>query len=199
MKLVCNRNKKQHYHDLESGRDFFSVSQIRAVMWDGFAKVPADVLEAASRRGRILHHRFALALYARAGICPYPEVIQEFAGQCRAMDEWMEKNNVRPLKVEEASANLEMGFAGQPDAKVLYGKKEIITGIDAKFGDKTPTDTVQCLAYGKMQGYQDVTQWMDLRFHKETGEAQEEWIKPSPIDWAAFINALSLLRWRASL
>jgi hypothetical protein len=206
MKLTVHRGQPHEYFDHESGKHLFSVSQVRQVMWDGLSKVPKDILDAARIRGTLLHLRFAKCLYARAGVTTYPPVIPEYVGYCKSMDDWLDKHKVRPIVVEQKSANLELGYAGTIDAKLLYDAKEIITGTDMKSGQPTPTDTAQLLAYKEMKGMKDAKQWLDLYLNPDGGEAREVWLKPKPSDWAAFMNALASLKasvaleaWRASL
>jgi hypothetical protein len=199
MKLICDRNKKQHYHDVESGRDFFSVSQIRKVLHDSYAGAPEVFLEPARQRGTSLHLYLALLLYARAGIRKMPNPWPGLEGYCDAIATWAERNQVIPLKVETPSVCVAHGFAGTPDCLASYGSKQVTAIIDLKTGStETPTDGIQLHLYKMMDGYTDARLLIDL-YVKDDGTYKEVERKPDPIGVAAAMNAISILRWRASL
>ncbi len=204
MTFSVHRGAPREYRHLETGRELFSVSQIRKRAWDGFANVPADVLEAARVRGKILHARFARAMFAQVGICPYPEIIPEYAGHSVSMDDWFARVKPIPELVEQPSWNPDLGFAGQADAKFRYGKHLVIG--DYKSGEETPTDGMQLVCgYATMEDYKDATKYLDIYTDKMGGQAREVWRTPNPHDRACFLNALQslkcdeqILKWRAN-
>lgn len=194
MNLICQRGQQHEYIDQDTGARLFSVSQVRRRMWDGFSRVPADVLEVARIRGQILHTRFAKAMFAQVGICPYPELIVEYAGYCVSMDDWFSKVKPKPILVEQRSMNLKLQIAGTADTKFLYGPKEILTIGDLKTGEETPTDGAQLDAYATMEDYKDAKKKLDIYLDKFGGQAREVWRTPNPADWACFLNALQALK-----
>lgn len=195
MKFTVHRGAPKEYRHLETGRELFSVSQVRKRMWDGFSRVPADVLEAARVRGKILHYRFARAMFAQVGLCPYPEIIPEYMGHCISMDDWFSKVKPIPHLIEQPSWNPALGIAGCADAKFLYGPKQWLTIGDYKSGDETPTDSAQLIeGYGTMEDYKDARKFLDIYTDKMGGQAREVWRTPNPHDRACFLNALQALK-----
>lgn len=196
MTLTCDRTAKKHYRN-ELGTEYFSVSQIRQAMFNPYVGLPESVLEQARRRGVLLHARFWKMLGARAGLCAFPPILEEYAGQCRAMDEWAERNAVEPIRLEEASVCQRYGFAGTPDAQVRYGTRGLVAIVDLKSGAKVPTDGAQILLYQQMEGYQRSKLLLDLYVTEDGYKEVQQ--KPDPHILAAALSALNLLKWRASL
>jgi hypothetical protein len=195
--FLTHRGSPYEYEETESGRkDLFSVSQIRKVMDDSMSRIPAHMLEAARIRGTLLHQRFWKMLAWRAGLCSFPPLIAAYPGQCRAMDEWADKNNVLPRKLEEPSANFKLGYAGCADTQCLYGSMQILTITDLKSGGEQITDPAQLLAYDEMEGYRS-EQLLDLYVH-EDGSYTEEWVtkKDKIVQWPWFLSALNVLKGR---
>jgi hypothetical protein len=199
VKLACHRGERHEYEEVERGIKLFSVSQIRKVAYDPFVGLPKSILEPARKRGSILHRRFAMALYATEGLCPHPGVIEEYRGYCLAQDEWIKKNDVRPVKVEQASGSLKYGYAGTPDGLVTYGSKRTLTLMDLKTGAKQVTDAGQLILYKEMDGYQDTSTLLDLYIH-EDGTYTETFVKKSDrvTQWAWMMAALGVLTSRAN-
>jgi hypothetical protein len=196
MNLITRRGEPCEYHDLDSGEDFFSVTQVRRCMHDSYADIPHDVLEPARLRGERLHTFFWKLLGYRAGVCDRPAVIPEYRGYCVAIDGWAMKHDIIPLEVEKKSANLKLGVAGCLDTRCLYGPKRVVTLTDLKSGGETLTDAVQLLAYDTMEGNKS-QQLLDL-YVLEDGSYEERWVtnKDKRMQWPAFLNAVNLLRWR---
>jgi len=195
MTLITKRGAAFEY-ETELGAKLFSVSQIRKIMDDSMSRVPLALLEPARLRGTILHRRFWRLLAHRAGLCPMPGLIEEYAGRCRAMDEWADKNQVVPRRIEEPSANLKLGYAGCGDTICLYGGKGLLTLTDLKTGEPQLTDPAQLLAYDEMDGYRS-EQLLDLYVH-EDGTYTEKWVtkKVRVTQWPWFLSALNVLRSR---
>lgn len=199
MKLICHRGARHEYEEVERGIKLFSVSQIRRVAHDPFVGVSESILEPARKRGTILHRRFALALYATEGLCTHPEIIEEYRGYCLAQDTWIKKNDVKPIKVEQASLSIKFGYAGTPDGLVTYGTLQTLTLLDLKTGSPQPTDIMQILAYKEMAGYEDTSVLLDLYVH-EDGSYTEKFVKRAEraTEWAWFMSALGVLQSRAN-
>lgn len=199
MQIVCTRRARHEYEEVERGIKLFSVSQIRKVAYDPFVGLPESILEPARKRGTILHRRFALALYATEGLCPYPAIIEEYEGYCKAMDAWIKKNDVRPIKVEQASLSLKFGYAGTPDGLVTYGTKRTLTLMDLKTGAPQVTDAGQIILYKEMAGYEATSALLDLYIH-EDGTYTEKFVKKTERvgQWAWMMAALGVLTSRAN-
>lgn len=199
MKLIAQRGEKQEYRDEETGKTFYSVSQVRKVAFDPYVGIPESVLEPARVRGTLLHKRFFIALASLEGWCPYPVVIPSLTGYCQSMDRWIEKRKPVRLLLEAASWNLRYGFAGRPDAlfgmAVKVSHKTVLT--DLKTGLPVPSDPMQLCAYEHMDGYK-ADELLDVYLDADGGDAKEQFVTKGQraTEWAAFLNALSILKWR---
>lgn len=200
MNLTCTRGATHEYRETEQGIDLFSVSQIRKVAHDPYLGIPEPVLEAARLRGTVLHRRFWRVLAAQAGLCERPAPLPQFVGYCTSMDEWVTRNQVMPLKIEERSCSIKFGYAGTPDAMVIFGKKKRITLIDLKTGVPNLTDPMQLLAYQKMEGYEEAVDLLDLYVQADGSYAKEKPVTPGMkvTEWAWFLNALGVLQSRVN-
>lgn len=196
MSLITHRGFAYEYEETERRLKLFSVSQIRKVMHDGMAGIPLSVLEPARLRGTLLHQRFWKMLAWRAALCEMPPIIEAYEGQCRAMDRWAEENGVMPVKLEEPSLNLKLGYAGCVDTQCLYGGQEVMTLADLKSGEPQVTDPAQLLAYDEMAGYES-EQLLDLYVHAD-GTYTEKWVtkKDKTLQWPWFLSALNVLKGR---
>lgn len=196
MKLITRRGEPFEYREEEQGLDLFSVTQIRKVAFDPFRGVDPAILEAARVRGTILHKRFFFALAHCGGLCPYPARIEVYGGYCDSMDRWVDEAKPKPDQLEAASLNRQHGYAGCKDARILYLGADL-TNMDLKSGAETCTDIMQLVAYDKMENGK-AERHLDLYLDKDGGRAKEAWVKRSEmaVHWAAFLNSLSLLRWR---
>lgn len=203
MTLTEHRGERYEYKEEETGRDLYSCTQIRHVMApDWYLRIPTEVLELARKRGRVLHARFSLCLMALAKLCEYPLPILGYEGYCRSMDDWLKTKRIEPipLHIEQRGANVKLGYAGKRDAQIHYGPREVLTTMDLKTGQPTPTDKAQLLAYDELEGFRS-KKLLDLYIQADGSEAKEVWVKPQDraFHWAGFLNALNLLKWRASL
>lgn len=206
MKLITQRGEKQEYRDAETGRLFYSVTQVRKVAYDSYAGIPESVLEPARVRGTILHRRFFFAMASLEGLCEYPAVHYGLEGYCQSMDRWIEKRKPTRIKLESSSCCPRYGYAGTPDALLEFGMP--VTGkkmaprlvlMDLKTGAPTRTDAMQLVSYSHMDEY-GAKELLDLYLDADGGEAKEQFVTKGQrgTEWAAFLNALSLLRWRDS-
>jgi len=196
MNLIAQRGMPKEYKDLDSGRTFFSISQVRTMMDDSFRYVPKATREEASRRGTTLHLRFALALAAKVGLGPYPDVIPQYAGWCRCMDLWIRDTWFELIKVEQPSVWEAQGIAGTPENKLRLRSGLAI--VDLKTGGKTSTDGVQLMLNQKLEGYEDVTELIDL-YVSEDGKPNPVPQSYDPFAFATSLNALQVLKWRLTL
>lgn len=199
MNLIVERGKPYEYRDADTGEQFFSVTQVRNIMWDGLSKVPFAVLEAARERGQKLHHYFALVLGSIVGACEEPAHLDGLEGYCRAIDQWRLDWKPIPKTIEERSCNRKLGIAGTRDADIDLDLAGIDNIVDLKSGEPTPTDPVQLIAYKSMEGCERHRHLFDL-YVRDDGTYQFKEIKPilHQSDWATFQNAIQVLRWRAT-
>lgn len=202
MKLTTQRGEKQEYRDEETGRLFYSVTQVRKVAFDSYAGIPEWVLEPARVRGTILHRRIFFAFASLEGLCAYPSVLAGLEGYCQSMDRWIDKRKPTRDKLETASFNDRYGYAGTPDAllNIYLNKKWKKVLFDLKTGAPVKTDPMQICAYEHMDGYK-ADELLDVYLDADGGDAKEQFVTKGnrAIHWACFLNALSILRWRDSL
>lgn len=197
MNLVTHRGAPFEYEDTDTQTQLFSVTQIRKVAHDPYAGIPLVALELARRRGELLHTRFWKLLASRVGIGAHPEPLANLAHHCLQMDEWVVKNKVVPVCVEQRSCNLKLGYAGQIDAQVQYGPKGLLTIVDLKTGAPNVTDPMQLIAYNQMDGLKS-ERLLDLYLTAEG--VKEVWTAPKDkmFHFAWFCNALGVLKGRRS-
>jgi hypothetical protein len=200
-RILTRRGQPFEKHDTETGTDLFSVSQIRNVLYNPYAGLDLRVLEAARTRGQRLHRRmfFAVAHVTNAAACPYPDRIEAYGGYCDSMDRWIEAVRPKGLRLEEDGWNLERGYAGIVDGLVHLERhrySELALG-DWKTGLVNPTDLIQVVAYSHMEPYTCKHQFV-LYLDADGGPAREVWVERGErgAHWAAFLNGLSVLRWR---
>lgn len=174
------------------------VSTILRILDDSYAGVPSDVMETAAERGDALHKLCLSYLASLDGLCDKPMAIPD---ECRlaylAFVEWCEKCHVMPIAVEQQSVSTKYGFSGTPDALITYGTHKILTILDLKFtATILRTNRVQVQAYWKLDLYQEAERVMLLHIKPLTGELKAHTIAKNPHDWAGFLNALSIWKWR---
>ncbi len=196
MNLLTKRGAPYEYVDTDSGKAFFSVTQVRRCMHDTYAGIPLEALEPARLRGERLHTYFWMTLAHRAGVRARPEIIAEYPGYCAAIDCWAALNDVIPLQVEKKSANLKLGIAGCLDTRCLYGPKRIVTLVDLKTGLATLTDAAQLLCYESMEGNKS-ERLIDLYIQEDGSYKQAVVTRKEKVEqWPAVLNAVNLLKWR---
>lgn len=202
MKLITRRGERQEYYDIETGRNFYSVTQVRKVAFDSYAGVSESVLEPARVRGMILHRRFFFAMASLEGLCPYPAVTHQYEGYCQSMDQWIEKRKPERILLEAIRCNLRLGYAGAIDGlfnMVLIRKPRRVL-MDLKSGQKNASDILQLCAYEHMEDCQ-ADEVVDVYLDPSGGEAKEQWATKGnrASGWNAFQSALNILKWRDSL
>jgi hypothetical protein len=101
--------------------------------------------------------------------------------------------------VETPSYNLRYGYAGTPDAllNIYLNKKWRKVLFDLKTGAPVKSDPMQLCAYEHLDGYK-ADELLDVYLDADGGEANEHFVTKGQraTEWAAFLNSLSLLRWR---
>lgn len=199
MRLLTRRGAPYEYHEEESKTDLFSVTQVRKVLCDPYVGIPADVLEQARLRGTVLHRRWFFALaHVSGAYAEYPARIEEYGGYCDSQDRWIEQVRPRAIRLEEKGWHPDRGYAGQVDMQVIlerhrYG--DLALG-DLKSGTVNPTDVIQVSAYNEMLGFKS-KHLLLLYLDADGGMPREVWVERERHGHvAAFLNALSLLRWR---
>lgn len=195
MRFITHRGQPREYEEAESGLWLFSVSQIRKTCFDSMKNVPPDLLEAARYRGTLVHRFLWMHLAYRGGIIEAPPIVPEIEGYCYSVERWAKRNDVRPLLLEYRSLNRRLGYAGQVDAKVLYGAKQIETLMDGKSGVPTVTDPMQLLLYNEMEHLRS-KQLLDVYFQEDGSEAEEVFvdIRKKVTEWPWAMGGLSVLQ-----
>lgn len=198
MALTVTRGARYEYYEEETKTPCFSVTQGRTTALDVYAGVPEQQLAIGRARGAALHAWFWRYLASLDHMIEAPPILPQYAGYCHAIMKWAEAVHPIPIRLEEPSWNEELGYAGTPDALVVMEPKETITLVDLKTGGTTATDAMQLVAYSKMIGYTSAKKLIDLYIHEDGSYRQVEPTKEERlVDWAAFVNAIQLLKWRA--
>ena len=167
---------------------------------DAYQGVPQSVLDTAAERGEALHRLCLSYLASLDGLCPAPVYIEkEYRAAYEKFVDWCTVNDVRPIAVEQEGVNTLNGFRGHPDALVLFGPQKILVLIDLKFtAALLRINRVQVQAYWRLDLFKDAERVMLIHIKPLTGELKVHPIKKNPSDWAAFLNALSVWKWRQS-
>lgn len=176
------------------------VSTILRVLDDAYAGVPQAALEAAAERGEALHRLCLSYLASLGGMCEEPFAVrEEYAPAFFSFVKWCTDNNIEPIAVEQESESTKHRYKGRPDGLILYGHDRVLTIIDPKFTYSIlRINRVQVQAYWRLDLYKDAKQAMLVHINPLTGELKVHPVKKNPSDWAAFLNALSVWRWRQS-
>jgi hypothetical protein len=167
---------------------------------EAYSNVPSGVLAVAAERGERLHRLCLSYLASLDGLCEKPsEIRAEDAAAYLSFQRWVELNQVKPVAIEEPSVCTQYQYRGTPDALVTFGLKQILVLIDLKFTAAIQrTNKVQIQAYSKLDLYKEAKQLMLIHITPKDGHLKQDTIKPDPRDWAAFLNALSVHRWRTA-
>ena len=194
--ISCNRTKLLHYQDEETKKRYHAVGQVIEVLYGNrFQFANQSALKIAQERGIRRHILFGCLLLWKAGLVDKPIIEARDNLAANGLVNWMIERHVRVVKVEEPSINLRDGYAGCPDAKILYGEKRIVCIPDLKTGGKSEAHAIQVQAYNKLDGYTDVTLLMDL-YVDDDGRVTESLVTPNPHDWAWFLSGLGVLKGR---
>lgn len=174
------------------------VSTILRILDDAYEGVPQGVLATAAERGERLHRLCLTYLASLDGLCSPPsEIRAEDAAAFTTFVNWVEVNQVKPVAIEEQSICTAHQYSGTPDALVLYGPNQVLTLPDLKFtASILRINRIQIQAYHKLDLYKDAKQMMLVHITPKDGHLKQETIKHDARDFAAFMNALSVWRWR---
>jgi hypothetical protein len=162
---------------------------------DAYAGVPQAVLDAAAERGEALHRLCLTYLDSLDGVheAPVPTPPYELAYQ--SFVKWCIDNAILVVAIEERSENTQFGYAGTPDAVVILQDEEVL--IDLKFtASILRINKVQMMAYWKLDLYKTAKRAMLVHISPLTGELKVHPIAKHSYDWAGFLNALSVWKWR---
>lgn len=171
------------------------VSHVLRVLDDAYAGVPVAAMEAAVERGTQLHRLCLTYLASLDGVHEAPIPTPDYVPAYTAFVEWVTSNGVLSVAIEQVSQNDKHGYCGTPDALVIY--QGAYTLIDLKFtASILRINRVQIQAYRRLDDYKEATQALLLHINPVTGHLKQETVKNNPRDWAAFLNALSILKWR---
>lgn len=172
------------------------VSTILRVLDDSYAGVPEAALRAAAERGEALHKLCLSYLAAMAGLCEEPrDVPPVYAAAFSAFVNWCREAKPEPLAVEQYGRCTAHHYGGTPDALVSIGGKETL--IDLKFtASILRINRVQVQAYRRLDEYKGATRTMLVHIGPVDGDLKVHTIPNNPQDWAAFLNALSVWKWR---
>lgn len=178
------------------------VTEVLRILDDSYAGVPQHAMEAAAERGELLHRLCLSYLASLDGLCEAPSVDTiptEYRQAYLAFAQWCTANQVEPVAVEQPSISTLHRFAGTPDALVLFGPHRLLVIIDLKFtASILRTNKVQVQAYWRLDLYKDAARAMLLHISPLSGELKPHNIPKTTHDWAGFLNALSVWRWRQS-
>lgn len=195
MQLTCTRGAAQEYHDPQTGKSYFSVSQVLTVMDpDAFAGVEPAVLAAAQERGKNLHVLFGLRLLAEGGYADPPARPAGIIGKYYdGIEKFIRERKPKPIKVEQPSINDSFGIAGTLDTESEIDRDDWI--IDLKTGIARPVHSAQLHAYKKLKGHEKARRLGSLYINRK-GDYKLVEHTTDVIDWAGFMGAVTVLQWR---
>lgn len=180
-----------------NGKAMPRVSEVLRILDDSYAGIPARVLEAAAERGEALHRLCLSYLASVGGLCAAPIPTPPYVQPYESFVQWVKDFTVVPVAVEQTSSNDRHGYQGTPDALVTYAGTQNETLIDLKFTAAIlRINRVQIQAYWRLDLYKTAQRTVLVHINPVTGDLRQHTIKKNPHDWAAFLNALSIWRWR---
>lgn len=168
---------------------------------DTYNGVPSGVLATAAERGERLHRLCLTYLAGRKVWFEHerPVVDEVDRPAYEAFVRWCDHHDVEDIAIEQDDVCTKHQYRGTPDALVMFGPKQIPTLIDLKFtASILRINRIQVQAYHKLDLYTDAKQMMIVHITPKDGHLKQETIKHDPRDWAAFLNALSVWKWRQS-
>ena len=171
------------------------VSTIMRVLDDAYVGVPQALMDKAADRGIALHGLCLSYLASLDGLCEAPIPTPPYTQAYEGFVAWTKAHGVLQVATEEASVCTKYGYRGTPDAMIMLGGK--YTVLELKFtASILRINQVQIQAYRRLDLYQEATQSVLLHINPTTGETKHHTIPNNPQDWSAFLNALSVWRWR---
>lgn len=164
---------------------------------DSYLGVPQAALEKAAERGTQLHRLCLTYLASLDGVHEELAVGPAYEPAYQAFVKWCADSKIQPVAIEEPSDNVRHGYRGTPDALVLMDDVEVL--IDLKFtASIMRINKVQIQTYWRLDLYKTATRVLLIHINPITGDLKVHNIKNNPSDWAAFLNALSVWKWRQS-
>jgi len=171
------------------------VSEVLRVLDDAYAGIPQHVLETARERGEALHRLCLSYLASLDGVHEEPVPTPPYEAAYYAFKRWCVQHAILVVAIEEPSVNARHGYRGTPDAMVLYACEETV--IDLKFtASILRINKVQVQAYRKLDDYKTAKKALLVHIHPVTGDLKVHPVPNNPRDWAVFLNALNVLKWR---
>lgn len=162
---------------------------------DSYLGVPQAALEKAAERGTQLHQVCLTYLASLDGVHEAPAVDIQYQRPYQAFVKWCHDAAVLVVAIEERSTSKKYGFTGTPDALVIVRGEELL--IDLKFtATVLRINRVQIQAYLRLDEYKTAKGAALLHINPVTGDMKVFNVKKNPSDWAAFLNGLSIWRWR---
>lgn len=197
MRLKCERGQPYEYKDVDTGKAYYSVSQVLFTLDpDAFTGIDLYVLAAAQDRGKDLHLIFALWLLSRLNLAARPDRPSGLlGGYYDALEKFMQERKPVPIKVEQSSINDKEGYAGTADTECTLDGKPEHSLIDLKTGPPRAVHAAQLHAYKKMEGYEKVKRIHSLYITKLGTYTLIEHTT-SHIDWSWFQSGLNVLNGR---
>lgn len=175
--------------------DLPRVSTILRILEDSYSGVPQTSLDAAAERGTQLHRLCLTYLASLDGVHEAQIPTPHYEKPYQAFVKWCTDNAVLVVAVEERSENTQFGFCGTPDALVIIKGEEVL--IDLKFtASILRINKVQLRAYWKLEHYKTAKRAQLIHINPVTGDLKIHSIAKHTADYAAFLNALSVWKWR---
>lgn len=196
MNLKVTRGVRYEYTDEDTGKKYFSVSQVLNVLDpDAFRDIGYEVLEGAQYRGRRVHTLFSRVLAWKAGLSPaVPWCDEAYKGYLDSIVALVEQERILPILIEKKDVDPKLPIAGTFDAKLSWGHQQGITLCDLKTGtQKRRAHRVQLQLYRRFPSCIDVKQMCTIYAQKDGAPAMVEWVKASAEDWAWAQNGLNVL------
>jgi hypothetical protein len=197
--LRVNRSKSQHYTDLDTGRQYWSVSEVLTVLDPhAFDGVDPFVLALAQDRGTNLHILFATLVASTAGLCQPPSKPSGvLAGYYAAIELFVRERRPAPILLETPSRNDQLGIAGTVDFNgYLDGNRREEWIIDLKSGPERAVHSSQLHCYKKLAAYQKAKRLGSL-YIRANGTYKLVEHTHDAVDWAAASAAIAILNWRS--
>ena len=178
--------------------DLPRVSTILRILDDAYAGVPQASMDRAADRGIALHALCLSYLASLDGVHEAPVPTPPHEKPYQAFVQWVEANAVLAVAIEEASSNVKHGYRGTPDALIILKSEEVL--IDLKFtASILRINRVQIQAYRRLDLYRTAKKAILLHINPVTGDLKQQTVPNNPHDWAAFLNALSVWKWRNTI
>lgn len=204
MKLECVRGRDREYRDPALNEFYYSCSQILDVLDPGrFARAGEQTMELARIRGTDLHKYFFYALAQHGGfIRTIPaHIAVGFEGYIEAIHKFIREYDPRPVLLEESSRNRKDEVAGTPDTKSWINREkndhsaQMLAEIDLKTGAPERVHKTQHNIYIDLEEYRDCEQMRTLYIQAD-GTYKFPRVYKDPLERAAILNGLNVLRWR---